>query len=187
MTLNGEELKNIDHFKYLRSVIARDGTIDKDVDLRVQAAWSSWRKLAGVLYDRTIPLRLKARVYEAIIRPALTYGSECWAMKVTNKRKIATTQMRMLRGILGVSRRVHMRNEDIRRLLHITPIDEVMRSGRLRWFGHVQRREANNVTSRVMELAISGARRRGRPKKTWHQQLKGDMTGVGVTQDVALD
>ena len=68
----------------------------------------------------------------------------------------------------------------------ITPIDEVMRSGRLRWFGHVQRRDADNVTRRVMELAIPGARRRGRPKKTWHQQLKDDMTAVGVTQDVAL-
>ena len=185
--LNGEELKNVDHFKYLGSVIDKDGTIDRDVDLRVRAAWSSWRKLTGVLYDRKIPLRLKAKVYEAIIRPALTYGSECWAMKVTNKRKIATTEIRMLRGILGVSRREHMRNEDIRRILHVSPIDEVMRGGRLRWFGHVQRREANNVTRRVMNLAIPGARRRGRPKKTWHQQLKDDMTDVGVTQDVALD
>ena len=101
-------------------------------------------------------LRLKAKVYEAIIRPALTYGRECWAMKVTNKRKIATTEMRMHRRILGVSRREHMRNDEIRRILHITPIDEVMRSGRLRWFGHVQRRDANNVTRRVMELAIPG-------------------------------
>ena len=75
-------------------------------------------------------------------------------MKVTNKSKIATTEMRMLRGILGVSRREHMRNEEIRRILHITPIDEVMRSGRLRWFGHVQRRDTNNVTGRVMNLAI---------------------------------
>ena len=187
MTLNGEELKNVDHFKYLGSVIEKDGTIDKDIDFRVQAAWSSWRKLTGVLYDPKIPLRLKAKVYEAIIRPALTYGSECWAMKVTNKMKIATTEMRMLRGILGVSRREHMRNEDIRRILHITPIDEVMRNGRHCWFGHVQRRDANNVTRRVMELAIPGARRRGRPKKTWHHQIKDDMTGVGVTQDVALD
>ena len=103
-------------------MIDKDGTIDKDVDLHMQAAWSSWRKLTGVLYDRNIPLRLKAKVYEAIIKPALTYGSECWAMKVTNKRNIATTAMRMLRGILGVSRREHMRNEDIRRILHITPI-----------------------------------------------------------------
>ena len=144
--LNGEELKNVDHFKYLGSVIDKDGTIDRDVDLRVQAAWSSWRKLTGVLYDRKIPLRLKAKIYETIIRPALTYGSECWAMKVTNKRKIATTEMSMLRGILRVSRRDHMRNEEIRRILHLSPIDEVMRSGRLHWFGHVQRQDATNVT-----------------------------------------
>ena len=121
------------------------------------------------------------------MRPALTYGSEWWAMKVTNKRKNTSTEMRMLRGILGVSRREHMRNEDIRRILHITPIDEVMRGGRLRWFGHVQRRDADNVTRRVTNLAIPGTRRRGRPNKTWHQQIKDDMTAVGVTQDVALD
>ena len=183
------ELKNVDYFKYLGSVIDQDGTIDTYVDLRMHAAWSSWRKLTGVLYDRNIPLRLNAKVYAAIIRPALTRGSECWAMKVTSKRKIATTEMRMLRGILGVSRREHMRNEEFRRILglHVSPIYEVMRSGRLRWFGHVQRRDANYVTCRVMELAIQGIRRRGSPKKTWHQHIKEDVTGVGVTQNVALD
>ena len=92
-------------------MIDKDGTIDRDVDIRVQGAWSIWRKLTGVLYDRKIPLRLKAKIYETIIRPALTYGSECWTMKVTNKRKIATTKTRMLRGIPGVSRRDHMRTK----------------------------------------------------------------------------
>ena len=90
MELNGEELKNVDHFKYVRSVIDKDGTIDRDGDLRVRAAWSSWRKLTGVLYDRKMPIRLKTKVYEieAIIRPALTYGRECWAMKVTNNKRL---------------------------------------------------------------------------------------------------
>ena len=57
--LNGEELMNVDHFKYAGSVIDKDGTIDRDVDLRVQAAWSNWRKLTRVLYDQKIPLRVK--------------------------------------------------------------------------------------------------------------------------------
>ena len=70
MKLNGEELKNVDHFKYLGSMIDKDGTIDRDMDLRVQAAQSSRRKLTRVLYDRKIPLRLKAKIYETIIRPA---------------------------------------------------------------------------------------------------------------------
>ena len=105
--LNGEELKNVDHYKYLGSVIYKDDTIDRDVDLRVQAAWSSWRKLFGVLCNRKIPLKLKAKVYEVMIRAALTYGSECWVMKVNNKRKIANTEMRMLRGILSVETGSH--------------------------------------------------------------------------------
>ena len=167
-------------------MIDKDGTIDKDVDVRVQAACSSWRKLTGVLYDRKI-LRLKSKVFAAIIRQALVHGSEYWAMKVTNKRKIATTEIRILRGILGVSSRDQMRKEEIRRKLYVSTIDDVMRSGRLRWFGQVQRRDANNVTHIVMGLAIPGTRRRGRPKKTRNQHIKDDMTGVGVTQDVALE
>ena len=56
--MNGEEVKNVDHFKYMGSVIDTDGTIDRDVwtgqwDIRVQAAWSSWRELTGVLYCTT--------------------------------------------------------------------------------------------------------------------------------------
>ena len=61
MKLNGEELKNVDHFKYLGSVIDKDGTTDRDVDHRVRAAWSSWRKLTGVLYDRNIHSGSKQR------------------------------------------------------------------------------------------------------------------------------
>ena len=55
------------------------------------------------------------KVYEAIIIPPLAYVSECWAMKVNNKMKIATTEVRMLRGILGV-----LRNNDIRHILHLS-------------------------------------------------------------------
>ena len=77
-------------------------------------------------------------------------------MKVNSKMNTATTEMRMLRGILGVSRRDHIRNDEIRRILHLPTIDKMMRSGRRRWYGHVHRRDANNATGRVKDLAIPG-------------------------------
>ena len=43
-----------------------------------------------------------------------------------------------------------------RRILQLAPINEVMRSGRLRLFGRVKRKDPNNVTRRVMDLAIPG-------------------------------
>ena len=44
-------------------------------------------------------LKLKSKVCEV----TLTRRSECWAMKTNNTSKIATTEMRMLRGMLVVS------------------------------------------------------------------------------------
>ena len=48
MKLNGEELKKVDRFRYLGYVIYTDGTIHRDVDLRVEAPLSNWRQCIGV-------------------------------------------------------------------------------------------------------------------------------------------
>ena len=111
---------------------------------------------------------LKAKVYEAIIIPSLTYGSECWAMKVHNKMQNASSDMRMLREIIGVSRLDPIRNEEVQRILQLAPFDEFAVPV-FRWFGHVgptKKRDENNVTRRRMDRTITGTRRRARPKKT---------------------
>ena len=97
-------------------------------------------------------------------------GSDVWKRMLGDESEqqeedCYTTEMRMPRGILGVTGRDDMRNGDIRRISHVSPIDEVMLSGRLRWCGHVQRRDENNVTHRVKDLTIPGTRRRGRPRR----------------------
>ena len=70
--------------------------------------------------DQPIPLMPKSKVYQAIlITLDLMHGSEYWAINANNKRKIATTEIRMLRGVFGVSIRDHMRNDGIRRIVHL--------------------------------------------------------------------
>jgi len=56
---NIEATRNVDHFMLLGSAINKDGTIENDVELRVQATWSRWRKLTGVLYDKKMLFKLK--------------------------------------------------------------------------------------------------------------------------------
>jgi len=114
-----------------------------------------------------------------IISPALTY-----AMGTNDKKKTAITEMRMLRGIRGVTSLEHTPSEDISRVLSIPPTDEVLCSGRLRWLGlvhghvhghvHRQRRE-DNAARGVTNLALPGVRRRGRPRKTWIQPTREDL------------
>ena len=69
--LDGQETPMSSHFKYLGSIIQKDGEIDSDVNHRIQVGWLTWRSAIGVLCDRNIPLWLKEKFYRTAIRLAL--------------------------------------------------------------------------------------------------------------------
>ena len=96
-------LPTVQSFKYLGSTIDRRGGASKDVDNRVAKAWSKWRELSGVICDKKIPTKLKLLTYQTVIRPTLLYGCETWPMSVKDEKRMATTEMRMVRWAMGVS------------------------------------------------------------------------------------
>ncbi|WP_317593309.1 hypothetical protein, partial [Lactiplantibacillus plantarum] len=140
------------HFRYLGSVIQKDGEINEDVTHRIKVGWLKWRNASRVLCDGKIPLKLKGKFYRRAIRPVLLYGSECWAVKYQHEQKTSVAEMRMLRWMCGHTRKDKIRNEVIRNKVGVVPIEEKMRETRLRWFGHVRRRLRNAPVSRVDEM-----------------------------------
>jgi hypothetical protein len=59
-----------------RSMLQKNGDIDKDVSHRIKAGWLKWRQVFGVLCDPRMPLKLKDKFYRTAIRPAMLYGAE---------------------------------------------------------------------------------------------------------------
>jgi len=100
------------HFKYLGFIIQKDEEINSDAKHRIQADRLKWRSVIGVLCDRNIPLWLKRKFYWTAIRPALLYGTECWAIKRYHAQKMSVVEMHMLRWMYGDTRRDKVRNED---------------------------------------------------------------------------
>ena len=135
VNIGGQVVTRKDSFRYLGSVVQRDGDIDEDVTHRIQARWQKWRDATGVLCDRKFPTRLKGKFYRVAIRPTMLYGSECWAVKKAQVRKIEVAEMRMLRWMCGHMRLDRIRNEVFRDKLGVAPISDKLRDGRLRWFG----------------------------------------------------
>ncbi|KAM0966625.1 hypothetical protein EV2_022996 [Malus domestica] len=87
-----------------------------------------------------MPLKLKGKFYRTAIRPAMLYGTECWAVKHQHVHKMGVAEMRMLRWMCGHTRKDKIRNEDIRGKVGLAEIEGKLRENRLWWFGHVQRR-----------------------------------------------
>ena len=152
MRLDGQEIPMSSHFKYLSSIIQKDGETDSDVNHRIQAGWLKWRNATGVLCDRNILLWLKGKFYRTPIRPALLYGTECWAIKRYHAQKMSVVEMCMLRWMCGNTRRDKVRNEDIRTKIGVASIEEKMRENYLRWFGHVRRKPTDAPVQRVEHI-----------------------------------
>ena len=47
------------------------------------------------------------------------------------------------------------------------PFTTVIRSGRLRWYGHVMRKNYEDWVKKCMEFRVEGRRPVGRPRRTW--------------------
>ena len=59
-------------------------------------------------------VKIKGKVYRTVVRPALMYGAEIWALKKAQENKLEVSEMRMLRWMCGVTKLDKIRNERIR-------------------------------------------------------------------------
>ncbi|KAL6494082.1 glutamated carboxypeptidase [Orobanche gracilis] len=114
ITFDGKVVHGSTFFRYLESIIQKDGELDGDVAHRIKAGWLKWKSATGVLCDPDMPHRLKGKFYRTTIRPALLYGTECWAVKQCHVQKMNVAEMRMLRWMCGHTKKDRLRNEVIR-------------------------------------------------------------------------
>ncbi|KAK3546381.1 hypothetical protein QTP70_026164, partial [Hemibagrus guttatus] len=178
--LQGEEVKKVQEFKYLGSTVQSNGECGKEVKKRVQAGWNGWRKVSGVLCERKISVRIKGKVYRTVVRPAMLYGLETVSLRKRQESELEVAELKMLRFSLGVTRLDRIRNEYIRGTAHVGRLGDKVREARLRWFGHVQRRESEYIGRRMLDMELPGRRQRGRPKRRYMDGINEDMKLVGA-------
>ena len=70
------------------------------------------------------------------------------------------------------------RNKVIRGTTQTGRLGEKAREARLRWLGHVQRRDSGDIGRRMLEMELPGRRPRGRPKRRFIDAVKEDMQVV---------
>ena len=81
----------------------------------------------------------------------------------------------MLRWMSGVTKLDKIRNERIRGTQKVGEISKKVQESRLKWYGHVLRREYEYVGKRVIGMEVAGERRRGRPKRRWLDSIRDDV------------
>lgn len=180
-------LECVDEFCYLGDMISAGGGAEAGSVARIRSGWKKFRELLPLLTLRGPSLHFKGKLYSACVRSVMLYGSETWAIKREDEQRYERNEMRMVRWMCGASLRDGMHSAELRDRLGIESIGEVLRRGRLRWFGHVERMPGDQWAKRCMSMNVEGDRARGRPRKTWNEVINGDLRAKNVNRVTAMD
>ena len=112
----------------------------------------------------------------------MVYGLETVTVTKKQVEEMEVAEMKMLRFTMGVTRKDKISNEHIRSTVKVERLGMKMREGRLRWYGHVMRKDQEYVGRKMMEMELPGKRRRGRPKRRFLDVVKEYMEEDGAKE-----
>ena len=186
LSLKGEVLEEVESFKYLGSIVGKNGGAVEDVISRVNEGAKVSGAMSRLWKVRSVGVNVKKMMYERIVVPTVLYGAETWGLNVREKRRLDVMEMKCLRSMCGVTVRDRIRNEEIRRRVGV----QINMSGRvercvLRWFGHVERMNDERMAKRVYVSGVDGRRGRGRPNRVWMDGVKEALNKRGWTLEQA--
>ena len=96
--------------------------------------------------------------------------------------------MKILRWMCGDTKLDKIISESIRRTTKVVEITKKVQERRLKWYGHVMRREEHYVGRRAMKMKVQlGRGKRGRPERRWLDKVKDDIKEKGLSADEVYD
>ena len=180
-------LEWVDRFCYLGDVLGCGGGVADAIRFRVKCAWGKFMELAPLLTLRGMSRMMKGKLYSACVQSVLVYGSETWASKSEDVQRMQSTERMMVRWMCGVSLKDAKSSQELLDCMGILGVAERLRRGRLRWFGHVERKGEDDWVSRCRDLVVEGYRGRGRGRKSWMECVGQDIKALRLRREDAGD
>ena len=116
-----------------------------------------------------------------LILSTFFYACGSWTLTAEIERRTQAPGMCCYRRLLDISYKDHVTNEEVRnRIQNATGVHDILltmvKNGKLRWYGHISR--SSGMAKTILQGTVKGARRRGRQKKRWEDNIK-EWMGMG--------
>ena len=158
-------MKAVDNFKYLGSIVSRDGSMDPELSARIAKANSAFNKLNERLWRKSgIRLETKIMVYRAVVLSSLLYGSEAWTLNTKQIRRLERFHQKCLRNICRIKWYHKIPDYEILERCQIFSLKSFLDKNKLRWTGHVIRMD----DTRTPKILLYGRVDKGASKQGNH-------------------
>ena len=183
--LDGNKLNSVLEFTYLGSTISSDGCIDDEIQRRMAKASASFGRLRQRLWNNHhVSMRVKGKIYRAIVLSTLLYGAEAWTVYRRQVKKLHAFMMRHLRSIMRITWMDKVTNKEILERTGLPSMEDLLIRKNLRWTGHLMRMSPDRLPKQVLYSQLSsGQRKRGRPRLRFKDTIKRNLK----MRDIKID
>jgi hypothetical protein len=125
------------------------------------------------------------RIHKTIILLVVLYGRETWPLTVREEHRLRVFENKVLRRIFGPKGDEvtggwrKLRTEELRDLYPFPSKVRIIKSGRMRWAGHVARMGEKINAYRLLVGKPEGKRPLGKPRRRWVDNIRMDLVEVG--------
>jgi hypothetical protein len=113
--------------------------------------------------------RTQIKIYKTLARPVLTYGSEAWTIRKSDRTRITSNEMKFLRRTEGYTKLDKKRYTESLWELKINSVLEHIDQYRNNWKQHVQRMDWSHIPWQMMTYHPKGKR----PLKRCRETIRG--------------
>ena len=139
----------------------------------------------NTIWKSNLPDSLKRDFFRSVVESVLLYGSSTWTLTKKMEKTIDGTYTRMLRAVLNVSWKSHPTKA--RLYGPLPPVSHTIRVRRLTFAGHCWRSKDEIVSDLILWHPKHGRASRGRPRKTFINQLLDDTQLQRDTIEAAME
>ena len=166
ITIQGQKLETVDHFKYIGSIICDEGS-RREMPSRAAQTMTALAGLKIILRDKNIRTKHKIRLMRALVITIFLYACETWTLTAELQRRIQSLEFRCFRKILGISYNGRVTNEHVRKTIikHIGRYPGNCKAAKTEMVW--ARDKIGRPNQSDLQVTVEGSRRRGRPKKGW--------------------
>ena len=181
ISIHGTQLKMVEDFKYLGSVISSDRSLDKEIRARICKASQAPGCLKTRVLNQHIRQSTKLKVYRAVVLTSLLYGCETWTLYRRHLKQLEHFYAHSLQTILNIKWQDRVSNLQVFDMAEATSIEAMILKSRLRWVGHVIRMEDNRPKQLMFGELASGKQKQGRLLKRFKDCVKASISHPEIT------
>ena len=167
----GEEIKKVDKFRYLGSMITDNAKDITTVKTQIAKAKATFGKLKPVLTNSKISKSTKMNIVKTFVYSVLLYGCETWTLNKDLERRLEAMEMWVFRRLYRISWTEKISNNTV---LELTGMQRELltniRKRQMKFFGHIRRHES--LEKVAVSGYIAGKRTPGRQRLTYLTSLR---------------